>query len=318
MTSAVSGFDKAVRTARESLDLGGQLHNVQLLLATAGVHKDKIKELIANPSIVAMIKANPDLARQLAQKFPSSYAISYEEVRIQAGLGPLTPEQQFMSGGPDAMARNILTKEGRTSPTGAIEYPGGVIVQDDQVFFPPTDASVAGSPAWMAQIPRWGEAKQQSWAKTLFDNGYLDSKNPNLVQLTDALRAYHETRYLYGGGEPVNIKEAQRVTKQDFGGLLDKAVLGTEVDTWFDQFYGEPPTEEEREFWTSRLATKSIQLARRRDLDPADAAAVAGARTHRRMSNTPEAQEFARQAHEEEENTGLRDSLLSIAQVIGV
>jgi hypothetical protein len=314
---AETAFERAVRLAKQTNINQSDINSVALLLRNAGVDPTKVQQLLANPSTVALIKANPNLVATYAQQFPATYVIEYQEARQQAGFGDPV-DVQFTSGGPDAMARNMIEQTTTSSPTGAQQFPGGVIVMNGTVFYPPTDASVAGSAAWMAQIPEWSEQKQQSWAQTLFKMGYLESKNANLKDLTDALKTYHDTRYLYGGGEPVDLSVGDAgITRKDFGGILDEAVLASEIEPWYEDFYGDRPEKEELAFWTDKFKTHAIRVARKRGLDPADAAMVARARTQRQFSNTPEAREFERQEDEIEENTRLRDGLLSVGQIVG-
>jgi hypothetical protein len=314
---AETAFERAVRLAKQTNINQSDINSVALLLRNAGVEPTKVQQLLANPATVALIKANPNLVATYAKQFPANYVIEYEEARTQAGFGDPV-EITFTSGGPDAMARNLIEKTGRTSPTGAQEFPGGVIVMNGQVFYPPTDASVAGSAAWMSQIPKWSQEKQQTWAKTLFQMGYLESKNANLKDLTDALKTYHDTRYIYGGGEPVDLSSGDAgITRKDFGGILDDAVLASDIETWYEDLYGDRPEKEELSYWTEKFRTTALRTARKQNLAPADAAMVAQARTQQRFRDTPEAREFERQEDEMEENTRLRDGLLSAAQIIG-
>jgi hypothetical protein len=318
-SAAETPFERAVAQARESVGNLDDPAGVSILLNSAGVDPAKVSEISANPSMVALIKAKPDLAYHFARVFPADYAINYQEQRAQMGFG-LPIEEVFTSGGPDAMARNLLEKSVQTSPTGAQLHPGGVLVdlENLRVIYPPTDPSIAGSAAWMARIPEWSEEKQKTWTKTLHKMGYLATKNPNLKDLTDALKTYHDTRYLYGAGKPVDLSTGDGgITRKDFGGMLDEAVLASEIEPWYEDLYGDKPEPEELKYWTEKFKTTAVRVARRRGLDPADAAMVAQARTQRRFSDTPEAREFEQQADEREENTRLRDSLLSVAQIVG-
>lgn len=291
------------------------MQGVQILLKQAGVRDTKIAELVANPSMVALIQSNPDLVNELAKKFPADYAINYYEQRTALGLG-MSPEEQFTSGGPDAMARNIATSGPTTSASGAIEYPGGVIVADGQVLFPPNDASVMGSPAWMATIPSWDEAKKEKWAETLNQMGYLDSKKVDLVTFTDALASYHSNRYIYGGGKAVDLSAgSQGVKKADFGGLLDPAVLDTEVRSYHQEIFGpdDEPSEEELKRGRQFLSRTALRLARNKDMAPTDAAQVASARAQERFRADPATRKWQ---DLEETDTGLHDSFVNLFQAL--
>lgn len=311
-------FDRMVAAAEDAnktTGIGEDVQGVAILLRQAGVNDTKIAEIQANPSMVALIRSNPDLVARLAKQFPADYAISYYENRQLAGLG-LPTEELFASGGPDAMARNIAESGPTTSATGAIEYPGGVFVQDGQVFFPPTDASIMGSPAWMQQIPTWDAAKKETWAKTLKKMGYLDSTEVDLVTFTDALALYNKNRYLYGGGKPVDLSAGNAgVTKKDFGGILDPAVLDTEVRSYHQEIYGanDEPSPEELKRGREFLEKNALRIARKQGLDPADAANVASARAQRKFRNDPATQRWQEM---EETDTSLHDSFVSLFQAL--
>lgn len=312
-----TAFDRRVEAVRAQ-GAGSGLDDradVQILLKNAGVSETKIAEIVSNPSMTEMIKRDPRLVERLAETYPSGYAISYNEARQAAGLGLDPTIEQFEgSGGPDAMARN-LAAAGVQSATGAIEYPGGVFVQDGQVYFPPTDASIMGSPAWMAQIPKWDDAKKQQWAKTLKQMGYIDSAKVDLVTFTDALTKYHSNRFIYGGGAPVDLSVGgAKVDKAAFGGLLDPAVLNSEVRTWHQAVYGanDEPSDEELKRGRRQLSRLAMRFANK-GMDPSSAASVASARAQERFTNDPATQKWQDM---EETDTSLHDSFVNLFQAL--
>lgn len=297
------------------------------MMVLAGVSETKIAEVRANPSQVAFLQANPDLITRMAQQYPAGYAIDYFEARTQAGLGAQAEagpqvgvSQQF--GAPELALNPELAaaRRGATgpaiSPTGAQQFEGGVFVYNGQVFFPPNDPNVMGSPAWMSQVPRWSDEQRQSWAKTLKQNGYIDSVKVDLVTFTDALKLYHDNRFLYGGGQPVDISQGDKgVTKADFGGILDPAVLDTEVRSWYQEIFGtnDEPSEEELKRGRERLSKIAMRLAKNKDMVPADAASVASARVQERFLQSPETRKWQ---DLEETDTSLHDSFVNLFQVL--
>lgn len=314
-------FDKrlselqAARKAFGDEGFASEAIQVDEILRLAGVAQHKIDEIRANPSMVALIQANPDLVTRLAQQFPASYAISYFEQRTKSGLGLLgEPIDPHVS--PEIVAARRGAAGPPISPTGAVEYEGGVFVQDGTVYFPPNDPGLMGSPAWMAQIPRWSDERAQNWAKTLKQMGYLESTKVDLVTLTDALNDYHTNRYLYGGGKPVDLTVgAQGVSRADFGGILDPAVLDTKVRDYHQLIFGanDEPSAEELKRGREFLAETALQLARNKDLAPFDAADVAGARAQRRFLNEPATRKWQEL---EETDMSLHDSFVNLFQVL--
>lgn len=318
---AQTRFDKLVSAAQGQLDTGegSDIQGVVLLLRQAGVSQEKIAELQSNPSMIALIKANPDLVARLAQMFPSDHSVDYQTARTAAGLGDVIPTEQFTSsGGPDAMAHNIAAS-GPMMPSdnGATEFPGGVFVYNGQVFMPANNPSLLGSPAWMAQIPHWDENKRLDWAKTLKHAGYLDKVNVDLKTFTEAMAEYHNNRYLYGGGKPVDLTVGggSGVSKKDFGGILDPAVLDTEVRSYHAEIYGadDDPSPEELKRGREFLARTALKLARKKGLDPSDAASIASARAQEKFRTDPATKKWQ---DLEETSTGLHDSFVNLFQVL--
>lgn len=316
MAETKTAFDIAVEKAKE---MGGvepsDVEGVQILLKNAGVSDPKIAEIRANPSMVALIMANPDLVTRLAEMYPASYAITYYEARTQAGLG-LATEPVDPALNPELAAHQRVSGGTAISPTGAQEFEGGVFVQDGQVFFPPNDPGLMGSPAWMSQVPRWSEEQKQSWAKTLKQNGYIDSLKVDLVTFTDALRTYHNNRYLYGGGEPVNISAGGKgIDKADFGGILNTDLLDTEVRSWYQEIFGtnDEPSEEELKRGRERLSKIAMRLSNKKDVDPATAASRAASITQAGFQKSPEVRKWQ---DLEETDTSLHDSFVNLFQVL--
>jgi hypothetical protein len=311
-------FDAAVEAQRGLIDEVDKtdVEGIQILLVNAGVNPTKIAEIMSNASMRVLIKANPDLVQRLAEMYPASYAINYNEQRQQMGFGIVPLEDSLTSGGADALAHTAVTQATSSSPTGAIEYPGGVLVDpvNGTVTYPPNNASLLGSPAWLGQVPKWSEEKMESWAQTLKQMGYIDSKKVDLKTFTDALRQYHEYRYLYGGGKAVDLSiGAGKVTKEEFGGILDPAVVDTEIRPWFQETYGDDPSEAELEGLRHRITNIAKRLANNKDMAPADAASVASARVQEKFLNDPATQKWK---DLEETDSSLHDSFVNLFQVL--
>lgn len=322
-TGAPSGPSPLERSIEALERRGEQLDEhrgeVQRVLAAAGVHPDQIRRILANPSHLDLVAANPKLAQEFARAYPASHVVPYYETARELGF----PEPVGMQA--DPRENPELMKPGAvgtlTSPTGAKKLPNGVIIDPNTgtVHFPPNDPTVAGSPAWLQQATSWDQERVKKWRKELTKLGYLGSPKGGVdVAFIDALREYHTFRYVYGDGKPISkVSEEAKVAAEDFGGVLDKSVLRGEVRGWFQAAYGDDPSDDELEFWTDRLRSTSLRLARNRDWEPAEAASVARARQQERFLQSPEAQLFQEGREIEEENTKLRDSILSVAQMVG-
>lgn len=297
--------------AQKQATLGVRAGEVVALLQTAGVDPQKIAEIQANPSYMLMIQNDPSLIERLAQQFPAAYQINYYEQRQAMGLG-MEPVDTELS--PEVRAHQRFAAP--VSPTGAQEFPGGVIVDfaTQTVAFPPNDASLMGSPAWMAQIPRWSDEQKQEWARTLKQNGYIDSLKVDLVTFTDAMALYHKNRFLYGGGQPVDLSVgAKKTTKAEFGGLLDPAVLNSELRPILLELFGDEPSEEELKRFREPFTRIAMKLVRTQDMVPADAASVASARIQERIMQDPGTQKWL---EKEETSSGLHDSFVNLFQVL--
>jgi hypothetical protein len=290
--------------------------DVSLLLHNADVSDLKIQEIQANPSNVALIKAHPELVERLAAQFPASYAISYYDQRSQMGFGDIAQADTLTSGGADALAHTAASQATSTSPTGAIEYPGGVLVDPATgvITYPPNNPSLLGSPAWIASVPTWSESKMASWTQTLKQMGYIESKKVDLKTFTDALREYHNNRYLYGGGKAVDLSQGQQgISRQDFGGILDPSVVDTEIRPWFQETYGDDPSDAELEGLRKVITKTAMRLARHKDMAPADAASVASARAQEKFLDDPATQKWK---DLQETDTSLHDSFVNLFQVL--
>lgn len=305
-------FEEMVE-AQKQAGLGVKAGEVVALLRGAGVDPAKIAEIQANPSYMLMLQNSPELIDRLAQQFPAAYAINYYQQRQAMGFGMEPVDTEF---NPEVRAHRQFAAP--TTATGAQEFEGGVIVDfaSGTVAFPPNDASLMGSPAWMAQIPRWSDEQKQTWAKTLKQNGYIDSLKVDLVTFTDAMALYHKNRYLYGGGEPVDVSAGKAgITKDDFGGILDPAVVDTQVIAYHKEIYGanDEPSAEELKRGREFLTRTAMRIARNRDLAPADAADVAKARLQERVLADPVTRKWQEL---EETDTSLHDSFVNLFQVL--
>lgn len=99
--------------------------------------------------------------------------------------------------------------------------------------------------------------------------------------------------------------------------MNDPAVLRSEVREWYQGIYGTDPDPEEADYWAEKMSSKMMRQARRKGLDPTDAAAVARARTQEKFLADPEVQLLREQDEDEAVNTHLADSIVTMAQTIG-
>lgn len=290
------------------------------LLVQAGMDQKSAEGMLAlSPGVGVNILENPAIATTLAENNPSEVKTAYDE--YNTGFNPLGAPPPGMSMAGFSMTEKPPAGGFQTNEQGVIRYNNGVIYDPElgKPLFPPNDPEAIGSEAWLVAIQTaWDASKIQTWRKRLNEFGYdLPVKGDFDLTFKNALRDYHYNRYA-NGGTPIKLDQAGGITKRDFGGALDPAVLGGEVEAWFEEAYGDRPSEDEKKFWTDKLAQTAKRIARQQGLEPGAAVAVSHARTQEAFREDPEVQEFARQEEEEEENTELRDSLLSVAQIVGM
>ena len=289
------------------------------LLVQAGMDQKSAEGMLAlSPGVGVNILENPSIATVLAENNPSVQKTAYDE--LNQGFNELGAPPPGMSMAGFSDTDKPPSGGFQTNEAGTIRYNNGVLYDPTQgVIYPHNDPEAVGSQAWLLNIQKtWSPSKIETWRKRLNKFGYEVTEQGGFDQtFVTALTEYHTTRYM-NGGKPLPVDQSAGLSRSDFGGALDPAVLKGEVRAWFQEAYDDDPTDDEASFWADKLAKTAKRIARKQGLDPSAATVVAQARTQEKFRDDPEVKEFARQAEDEEENTELRDSLLSVAQIVGL
>lgn len=323
-TGATNVLDSALDAVMTAFsDTAQDRANVTILLRSAGVEEGKIAELSANPSTVAQIGAHPELAQEFAKRFPGTHIVNYYAVEQALGFDTqiLDDSSQASADRYSAMGDFYGATQGpETSDNGGLRFSNGVIVDtvNGQVAFP-NDADVAGSSSWLQGAQKWDDKKVDHWRKILAKNGYIeDAKGGKNVEFYDRLRLFHENLYLYGNGEEAVplTSDTDSITKKDFGGALDPAVLRSEVRTWFQTAYGDDGSDPEVDFFANRVAKVALRVARKQKYSPESAGLVAQARVQEEFNNEPSVEMRYDQQQDDMESTRLRDSIIGVNEVL--
>jgi hypothetical protein len=204
----------------------------------------------------------------------------------------------------------------RTNETGALYFNNGAIANPEsgEVFFPPNDPSVAGSPAWLRKIQdEWSQETINTWRQRLRQYGYDVAKEGGFDQvLRDQLAEYHRVRYV-NYGKPLPYDQAADLGLAEDVVLPDKSSVHNAVRSHFQRVFGDEPTDEELDEWSGFVMKQARRLQRRKGYTADYAAMAAEERFIERFETDPQVQYVMEQ---EEENTELSDSLTAISQAI--
>lgn len=293
-------------------------------LRAAGVNEQGIQLFTSSPELVQSVIDDPMVAVSAAQSYPSAAASQYAEARSTLGLGDTSTLSFQQYGGADALVAQQIKDQGYVvnPSTGAFEIEG-VVVDPSQgvngVFLPPNSPDVAGSDAWLDKIQdNWSTAQVNKWRKTLTKWGAPDiaEKGGFDHNFLSALQMYHKYRYLNrgkviplgpeGGEEPIEV----------FG----DAELRTMVRAQHERLYGDvpglEPSDAEVEEWAKFIKGAARRLQTKQDMTPEQAATEASFRFQEKYQDNPVARDLEDSRQREEENTELRDGLLSIADFV--
>lgn len=294
------------------------VNQARRLLRSAGVDPEMIDTVLAfGDSAAQRIVDQPATASALAQQHPAQNLSQYQEARASYGFEDrLTADTFSGAGGPDAMARNLLTRKGyQTNKSGALFFDNGVIADPTtgDVFMPPNKADVPGSFAWLENVQEsWGEDKINEWRKRLSDYGYDVAKKGPLDQtFLAALQGYHQSRYL-NGGKPLPV-DAAAAGKTGEERVFDPVEIRNAVRQQFRTAFGDDPSDAELEEWSGFIKSTARRLVNKKGYDPADAAVATEERFIEKFETDPKVK-FLQDA--EEDNTELRDGLLGVIQTI--
>lgn len=296
----------------------------QAILRSAGVNQEGINLVLSSPELVQNVLDNPMVAATFAQSYPSGTAQAYNQAAAQYGLE--NPFHDGTGGGPEGAAFAAAGVPGSsymTNPnTGGFKLDNGVIVDPTQgidgVLFPPADATIPGSDAWLNKIQdNWSQDKVEKWRKTLSEWGAdISLKGGFDHTFLQTLQMYHKYRY-YNRYKVIPLDSATGgVTRKDFDGALDRTILRDEVESWADAI-GMNLHEDDLNYLADRVADKAMKIASKRGISPGNAARIAQAKVQNEFEDRPEVSERLESIDDWQMDRGLYDTYVSVAQIVG-
>ncbi len=199
---------------------------------------------------------------------------------------------------------------------------GTIVTPDSQVVFDPSQQA-PGSEQWVRAIQgNWTEEQVMEWRGRLVNMGYLDPAEKKVrgfnAPFLSALREYHQQRYVNGGNAlpwsgDGKLGPNAGLPLFDYNDIA--AQVRNSVSAQLEQYYGNVPDEAEVRRWSQfvlREATDLQKRFRRKDVSSYSSAAL-GEAEERFIDDIRQDTQPFREAIEE--NTSLRDSLRSAAQV---
>jgi hypothetical protein len=266
------------------------------------------------------LEALSSLQQGLSQQTAGA-ATAYDSWRAEFGVMPgVVP---YLPGkGPAPVGDKGYT----TSPTGKILYANGVIADPTTgtVEFGAlaNDATIEGSPAWLAAVQDKGEEWANDWRKTLWDQGYqgadlLQSETGGMAQdLIAALRTYHTARYSnFGKVQPV-MPTSDQSTREAIRKSFDFQAEVEEAKSWGQVPFGEDLDPNTAEFFAERVITRAQQLAKKHpEWSMEQIQAGATTRVQKEFVKDPSVKGALKDAEREEMDDSLRQSIVSISQL---
>lgn len=308
----------------------------QILQTSPMVRQMAMKAFSDSPDAAKYRAALGTVLKSVAVDHPGPYTpTGYEEAMARYGFDTPVPKGSIGIG---ASALGTTAGGGavgmQKSPEGGRMYPNGVIFDpmnpltggQPAVLFPEGDASVAGSSAWLAKVQRtWGPEQVNAQVQELVKYGYLPKEYRKTkvlsVGIIEKLREFHQNRYAYGNGRPVQSDEfgAPGSAGAADGGIemnlrSVRAGIAEGVRGQYQRVFGDDPRPAELKEWTEFVIRMGNQMQRgQKGLTAAAASSEALARAGQRMEKAPAAKWDDQIAEEQEENTQLRDGLATAA-----
>lgn len=253
----------------------------------------------------------------LAGSIPSESKSLYDE--ISGTFDTAIGEIPATLAGTQAAFSYVPSKGGyERNAEGVVRYNNGVFYDpnSDQVVWNHSNPEQEGSLAWFEKVQEnWSEEKLKTWRKRLNQFGYTVSDKGGWDQTFKAALSDFFLNKYKNLGKPLPIDQAAGLTKADFGGTLDPAVLRNEVRGWYETAFGDDPTDEELTYWSDKLEKSAKRIARNQGLEPSAAVNVAHARQQEAFRTSPDVVAQREVDEELEENQTLRNKFISLAQI---
>lgn len=316
-----------------------------LMLAGADTHAFGTFLNTLRPSeqanITDLIVNNDKLVTFWARRFPSSGSSLYQDAETSFGFAQTLAQRKAdinvklpLIGNATGHAipntavggGEVGVLKGEAEGMKAKRLENGVIVAWDpndstattEVYFPnDKKAQIQGSRQWLKKVEeKWDDETVEKWRQKLAGLGYSvpDEGGWDSEFAQTLATAYKQ---FYADGQ--KWKQQTQVSGGGVGArpdikledLYDPAQARQAVRAKFQQVFGEDPTNKELEEWTGVVEQTARKMARH---DKGSTTSLS-ARFEEKFEKDPVAREFIDQANELEQNTGLADGILSIAQI---
>jgi hypothetical protein len=256
---------------------------------------------------------------------------------LSGKLGFAAIEGQLFPSGPPKPTVSMAMALSSTGPlplpedyadplSGAIRRSEGALVDpsltpDTGVFYPPDDPDIAGSPTWLENAQKtWSPATVAKWRKRLRSLGYdVDKKGAFTLGFRTALDSYYRNKYFYGAELPLGEMGAKA---QDGANRIkpmeayDPVEARNDIRETYITTFGDEPSDAEMEKWERVMHRQVAKALKRNPQNPAHAQLRAKEVFFDRFLEDTEAEFALESADRAEENTQLRDSFISMSQLI--
>jgi hypothetical protein len=210
------------------------------------------------------------------------------------------------------------------SATGKLLYSNGVIADPETgEWTPPPGKAVPGTKAWWLGLQeKWSEKEANQWRKKLIALGFdqmveggISESGGLALDLYEGLRAYHGVRYTNYGQVPK--PRGDRLTRRDLRKSLDMVALKEDMKTMGSEFELEL-SDSEADQLADRLLFHASRLAKNKDWDAEGIISGATTRVKKEFGELPGVQQVQELIEEDEMNTEIEDSIVSISQLAAI
>lgn len=204
---------------------------------------------------------------------------------------------------------------------GQVLYSNGVIADpaNKQLVLPPGKA-VLGSEPWILKIQdEWSDKEANEWRKRLANDGYQVAEKGGMAHdLLDALRAYHQNRYLnYGKAQPL-VPTSNIGTRESIRKSIDFKTLKSDIAAWGQVPFGEDLNDTEADYFADLMVRKMAELARKHPNWTGDQIQTgATTRVQEEFTSQPQVAGLLEEQEDQEVSYKIRDSIVGLDQLLG-
>lgn len=266
------------------------------------------------PGMAVMIVQNESLGRTWAERFPSQGQNQYGEAEVAYGFAQYDQRPVAVSLQPGGVLEGL---------NGMVKFENGVIAGTDPatgeerlIFDPSNPNGQAGSPGWLQNAAaKWDDKKIDKWRTRLSKMGYnVADKGGWAEDLRSGLYAYYRAFYL-NRGNPVRQSPKEAVDDVTVRDIFHPAEVRGSVRDLYQERYNDDPTPEELQQDTEFVMQIAKKLLKK-GVDPQRIASITGAKYEEAFNATPQAKLAQQEQDDLENQTQLRDGILSLGQLM--